>query len=66
MNRMGILKRYHLLMYSPHKKEIILCDMMEVSANGTEVIISQYVNISNQHIHLKLTQATCQLCINLK
>lgn len=53
-------------MYSHHKKEIILCDMMEVSANGTEVIISQYVNISNQHIHLKLTQVTCQLCINLK
>ena len=59
MNRMGILKRYHLSMYSHHKKEIILCDMMEVLANGTVEIISQYVNISNQHIHLKLIQVTC-------
>ena len=53
-------------MCSHHKKEIILCDMMEVLANATVVIIWQYINISNQHIHLKLTQVTCQLCINLK
>lgn len=39
---------------------------MEVLPNGTVEIISQYVNIANQHIHLKLTQVTCQLCINLK
>ena len=39
---------------------------MEVLANATVVIILQYINTSNQHIHLKLTQVICQLYINLK
>lgn len=39
------------------KEMIIICDMIEVLAKVSVVIILQNVNISNQHIsHFKLTQ----------
>ena len=42
---------------SHHKKEMALCDMMAVLGNTTEVIILQYISVSNQHIvHIKLAQ----------
>lgn len=35
----------------------LLCEGMAVVANAMVVIISQYINVANQHfVHLKLTQ----------
>ena len=43
-------------LFSHHKTEIILCDIIQLLANSTIVIILEYINDSNQHIgHLKLT-----------
>ena len=48
---------------SQHKKEMVVCDLMEVLANAMEIIILQH--ISNQHVvHFELTQCICQLYLN--
>lgn len=41
-------------MVSP-QKEMVSIEVMETLTKATEVIISQYMSVSNQHIHLKYT-----------
>ena len=43
-------------MSPPQKKKHKLNDVIEVLANAKVVITLQYINVSNKHVHYKLSQ----------
>lgn len=50
---------------SHYNKKWQLSDGMEALADAMVVIISQYINVSNQHVYiLNLHNIICQSCLN--